>query len=69
MVLSGEIVLKLDGGEEKTVKAGECVVNRGSHHQWINRTSEQVRVACVSVAAQKVVLEDGTVLEPSHFEG
>jgi mannose-6-phosphate isomerase-like protein (cupin superfamily) len=67
-VVSGEVVLKLDGGEEKTVKAGDIVVNRGCHHQWVNRSSEQCRVACVSIAADKIVLEDGTVVEPTHFE-
>jgi len=28
-VISGEVVLRLDGGEEKTVRAGEFVVQRG----------------------------------------
>jgi mannose-6-phosphate isomerase-like protein (cupin superfamily) len=68
-VLSGEVVLKLDGGEEKTVKAGDIVINRGCHHQWTNKTNEQCRIACVSIAAQTVVLEDGTTLEASHPQG
>lgn len=30
MVISGEIVLRLDGGEEKTVRAGEFIVQAGT---------------------------------------
>ncbi|KAI0109830.1 hypothetical protein F4814DRAFT_424713 [Daldinia grandis] len=31
-VLSGEIALGLDGGEERTIKAGEVVVQQGVNH-------------------------------------
>ncbi|KAJ7169266.1 hypothetical protein C8R43DRAFT_1155836 [Mycena crocata] len=48
----GEIVLSLDGGEEKTVKTGEIMVQRGANHAWHNRTNEPC-----------LVLEDGTALE------
>jgi quercetin dioxygenase-like cupin family protein len=62
-VISGEIVLRLDGGDEKTVKAGEFIVQKGVNHQWINRANEHCRVMVVMVGSEKVVLEDGTVLE------
>jgi quercetin dioxygenase-like cupin family protein len=62
-VMSGEIVLRLDGGEEKTVKAGEYIVQRGVNHEWINRSSEVCRMLFVMIGAEKIVLDDGRVLE------
>ncbi|KAI4252987.1 MAG: hypothetical protein LQ352_003962 [Teloschistes flavicans] len=58
-VMSGEVVLILDGGEEKTLKAGDVVVQRGANHAWANRTEEICRIAFVMVAAGKVRTEDG----------
>lgn len=63
IVLSGEIVLELDGGEEKTVKAGEFIIQGGANHRWINRTNEVCRVAFVMAGAEKVRLESGEELE------
>jgi quercetin dioxygenase-like cupin family protein len=63
VVLSGEIVLKLDNGDEKTVRAGEYIIQAGTNHQWINRTNETCRTMFVGVSAEKVKLADGTELE------
>ncbi|KAI8630663.1 hypothetical protein F5Y19DRAFT_464004 [Xylariaceae sp. FL1651] len=63
VVLSGEIVLALDSGEEKTVKAGEFIVQGGVNHAWHNRTDEVCRVAVVMVGAEKVKLSNGQELE------
>ncbi|KAJ7453135.1 hypothetical protein FB451DRAFT_1281820 [Mycena latifolia] len=67
VVLSGEIVLSLDGGEEKTVKAGEFMVQRGANHAWHNRTQAPCRILVVMVGTEKIVLEDGKVLEETVF--
>ena len=67
-MLSGEVVLRLDGGEEKTIKAGEMIVSRGTNHEWHNRTSEWCRCLVVMVASEAVKLEDGTVLEETVFK-
>lgn len=67
-VISGEIVLRLDGGEEKTVKAGEFIVQRGVNHEWINRSGEVCRIVVVMVASEKVVLENGKVMEETVFK-
>jgi mannose-6-phosphate isomerase-like protein (cupin superfamily) len=48
IVLSGEIVLLMDEGET-TVGPGEIVVQRGTNHGWMNRTSEPCRVAFVLI--------------------
>lgn len=67
VVLSGEIVCRLDGGEEKTFKAGDFLVQRGVNHEWHNRTDIPCRVMFVMVAASKIVLGDGTELEETVF--
>ncbi|KPM42844.1 hypothetical protein AK830_g3690 [Neonectria ditissima] len=67
-VLSGEIVLALDGGDEKTVKAGEFIVQQGVNHSWINRTELPCRLLFVMIGAEKVVLENGKVLEEDVFK-
>ena len=67
-VMLGEIVLRLDGGEEKTVRAGEFMVQRGANHEWINRGEEVCRILVVMVASEKIVTEDGKVLEETVFK-
>lgn len=67
-VLAGEVVLRLDGGEEKTVRAGELIVQQGVNHEWINRGEETCRILFVMVGADKVTLADGRVLEETVFK-
>lgn len=62
IVMSGEIVLSLDNGEETTIRAGECIIQGGANHAWSNRGKETCRIAFVMVGANKVKLEDGTEL-------
>lgn len=61
-VMTGEIVLILDGGEEKTLRAGEYIVQRGVNHAWANRTQYTCQIMVVMVAAEKLRLEDGREL-------
>lgn len=69
VVLSGEIVCVLDGGEEKTIAQGEFIVQRGTNHQWVNRSAtETARILFVMVGAEKVVLGDGRELEETVFK-
>ncbi|KAF3768089.1 hypothetical protein M406DRAFT_224156, partial [Cryphonectria parasitica EP155] len=49
VVLSGEIVWALDSGEEKTIRAGEFIIQQGTNHRWINRTSNPCRILFVMV--------------------
>lgn len=48
VVLSGEIVMLLDDSEV-TLKAGECLIQRGTNHAWTNRSDEPCRVLFVLV--------------------
>lgn len=68
VVISGEIVLELDGGEAKTIRAGEFLVQGGVNHKWVNRTEHFCRILFVLVASEKVTLADGTVLEETAFK-
>jgi quercetin dioxygenase-like cupin family protein len=67
-VIAGEIVLKLDGGEEKVIKSGEFIVQKGVNHQWINRTDATCRIMVTMVGSQKIALDNGTVLEETVFK-
>ena len=53
VVLSGEVVLELDDGAEKTVGAGDTVVQNGTRHRWHNRTSEPAVLAVFMVGARR----------------
>lgn len=68
VVLSGEIILELDNGDEKTVKAGEFIVQGGANHRWINRTDGTCRIACVMVGAEKIKLANAEELDATAFK-
>ncbi|KAG9253964.1 uncharacterized protein F5Z01DRAFT_655618 [Emericellopsis atlantica] len=63
VVLSGQVVLKLESGEERTAKAGEFIVQQGVNHQWINKTQEVCRLGFVMIASEKIMMKDGELLE------
>lgn len=47
-VISGEVWLELDNGEEVQLKAGDTVVQNGTRHAWRNKSSEPCRmVVCL----------------------
>ncbi|OXV12068.1 hypothetical protein Egran_00172 [Elaphomyces granulatus] len=68
VVISGEIVLRLDGDEEKVIGAGEFIVQRGANHEWINRSEEPCRMMVVMVGSEKIVLDDGRELGETVFK-
>jgi len=51
VVLSGEIYAVLDEGEV-LLRAGDCLVRRGTRHAWSNRSEEPCVIAFVLVAAK-----------------
>jgi quercetin dioxygenase-like cupin family protein len=63
VVLKGEIVLRLDDGEEVTIREGETAVQRGTIHAWVNKTDEWCRLLFVMLEAERVVLKNGKLLE------
>ena len=51
VVLSGEITLTI-GGREKTLRAGETVVQQATPHDWVNRGTEPCVLAGVLVSTR-----------------
>lgn len=62
IILSGEITMKLDGGEEAVIKTGEFVLQRGAMHSWFNHGSEPCRMLCVLLGSEKIVTLEGKEL-------
>jgi quercetin dioxygenase-like cupin family protein len=59
VVMSGEISMELDDGDEVLLRAGDVLVQRGTIHNWINRSEETCRIAFVLIAAAPVAVKDG----------
>ncbi len=50
IMLSGELTLELDDGAEKTLRAGDVVVQNGTRHRWHNRGDVPAVLAAILVA-------------------
>jgi quercetin dioxygenase-like cupin family protein len=55
VVISGTIDMELDGGVVVTLKAGDVLVQRGTIHNWVNRSNEVCVIAFVLVSAKPVM--------------
>lgn len=51
VVMSGEIIMVLDGGLEVPLRAGDVLVQRGTVHDWINRGEAPCVIAFTLIAA------------------
>jgi naringenin degradation protein FdeH len=51
IVLAGELEMQMDDSTVK-LKAGDVLVQRGTHHAWINRGARTARVAFILVDAK-----------------
>ena len=54
VVMSGEIDMELESGEEVHLKAGDVMVQRGTVHNWINRGTQTCVMAVILVSALPV---------------
>ncbi|KAH7054374.1 hypothetical protein B0J12DRAFT_777981 [Macrophomina phaseolina] len=54
IVLEGEMECLLDSGESRILKAGDVAVQRGTAHQWINRSKGWARMLYVLLDATPV---------------
>jgi len=52
LVVEGEIVLELDDGAHKLTK-GDCVVQTGTRHRWVNRSDAVCRLSGVIFGAMR----------------
>ena len=54
VVLDGELVYSLDGGEEVVVRHGDVVVQNGVNKSWQNRSDRPAMIAAVVMGAVRV---------------
>lgn len=52
-VVSGEIWLVMENGEESRLSAGDAVIQNGAKHMWANRSAEPSTIAAVMIGAQR----------------
>ena len=64
VIIQGEIDMELDG-ETVTLKQGDVLVQRGTVHNWVNRSNDVAIVAFVLVSAKPVTAGGRTL----HAEG
>jgi quercetin dioxygenase-like cupin family protein len=62
VILSGEIHMELDGSEVH-LKSGDVLVQRGTIHNWVNRSDKPCVMALVLVDAKSAVA-GGKTLQP-----
>ena len=51
VILSGEVILELDDGEQRLLRAGDTVVQNGTRHRWRNPGSEPCVMAIFMLGA------------------
>jgi quercetin dioxygenase-like cupin family protein len=66
IITKGEIDLELEGGEVRTVHAGDIVIQRGTNHRWVNRSGAWMQMVAILIAAQPVLI-DGRLLSEVHI--
>lgn len=54
VVMSGEIDMELEAGNEVHLKAGDVMVQRGTVHNWINRGTESCVLAVILIHSNPV---------------
>jgi quercetin dioxygenase-like cupin family protein len=52
-VVSGEVVLELDDGAERLLRAGDCIIQNGTRHAWRNRSDEECVILVVLIGAER----------------
>ncbi len=53
IVISGELYLELDNGEERLLKAGDCVVQNGTRHAWVNKSNAPATMAFILLGVNR----------------
>ncbi|RDI66730.1 cupin domain-containing protein [Nocardia pseudobrasiliensis] len=55
LVVSGEVTLDLDDGEQTVLRAGDVVIQNGTRHTWRNHGTENCTIVGVAVGADRVL--------------
>ncbi len=53
IILEGELWLELDDGEQRHLKAGDIVIQNGTHHAWRNLGDKPATMAAVLIGARR----------------
>lgn len=53
LVVSGEVTLELDDGEQTVLRAGDAVVQNGTRHAWRNHGTETCTIVGVAIGADR----------------
>lgn len=56
----------LPSGASTTLKEGDAVVQRGTLHQWWNKSETWCRLCVMTIAANDVKFADGKEIEGLH---
>ncbi|WP_433756757.1 cupin domain-containing protein [Nocardia sp. CA-135398] len=56
LVVSGEVTLELDDGEQTVLRAGDVVIQNGTRHAWRNHGTETCTIVGVAIGADRVRL-------------
>ena len=54
LIVSGSADLELDDGRKEAVRAGDCVVQRGTRHAWRVTSQEPMVLCAVLIGARRV---------------
>jgi quercetin dioxygenase-like cupin family protein len=52
-VVSGAVRLRLDDGAEVELTAGDCVIQRGTRHTWLNNGAVPCVLSIVMIGVQE----------------
>ncbi|MFE9575613.1 cupin domain-containing protein [Nocardia sp. NPDC006044] len=55
LVVSGEVTLELDDGEQRVLRAGDVVIQNGTRHAWHNHGTEPCMIVGVAIGANRVL--------------
>jgi hypothetical protein len=53
VILSGQVIIELDDGEERLLRPGDTVIQNGTRHRWRNPGSEPCVMAVFMVGARR----------------
>jgi mannose-6-phosphate isomerase-like protein (cupin superfamily) len=53
LVVSGEVTLELDDGEQTVLRAGDMVIQNGTRHAWRNHGTETCTIVGVAIGANR----------------
>jgi quercetin dioxygenase-like cupin family protein len=54
IVIQGQITLELDEGRTMLLKPGDCVVQNGTRHRWVNASEAPCLMAFVLIGGRRL---------------